>query len=278
MGRPARPERRRSSRSPSAPRSADRRAGSPDCQLRRLGVGFFHDDSGRDLGRGQAASEAGFGSISEVVRRVRRRPAESAVRAGLGSRTARHSRARGSPRSPVWPHARTVTHYANPRFWRCHRALPLEIRQLADRNYKLLKANPGHRSLQFKQVGQDLRSVRVGLHHRALGVATGTDLIWFWIGSHAEYQKPSPGAARRRSLHPPLARTGGQRLEQAARGSNRHDASRAINVPYGPSRTPVAGARLELGSSGRRRWSLPQQGQLAGSFPRTARRADEGRA
>jgi hypothetical protein len=66
--------------------------------------------------------------------------------------------------------------------------LPLEVRQLADRNYRLLKANPGHRSLQFKQVGQ-YWSVRVGLHYRALGVATGADLVWFWIGSHAEYDK-----------------------------------------------------------------------------------------
>jgi hypothetical protein len=29
--------------------------------------------------------------------------------------------------------------------------------------------------------------VRVGLHHRALAVESGEDVIWFWIGSHAEY-------------------------------------------------------------------------------------------
>ena len=81
-----------------------------------------------------------------------------------------------------------MNHYANPRFWRCHRALPQEIRQLANRNYKLLKADPGHRSLQFKQVGQ-FWSVRVGLRYRALAVETGDDLVWFWIGAHAEYDR-----------------------------------------------------------------------------------------
>ena len=39
-----------------------------------------------------------------------------------------------------------MTHHANPRFWRCYRALPAEIRELADRNYEILKTNPNHGS------------------------------------------------------------------------------------------------------------------------------------
>jgi hypothetical protein len=31
--------------------------------------------------------------------------------------------------------------------------------------------------------------VRVGLNYRAVGVRDGQDVIWFWIGSHAEYDK-----------------------------------------------------------------------------------------
>jgi hypothetical protein len=42
--------------------------------------------------------------------------------------------------------------------------------------------------LQFKKVGR-FWSVRVGLHYRALAVEHGADLIWFWIGSHADYDK-----------------------------------------------------------------------------------------
>jgi hypothetical protein len=29
----------------------------------------------------------------------------------------------------------------------------------------------------------------VGLHYRALAVEDGADLIWFWIGTHAEYDR-----------------------------------------------------------------------------------------
>jgi hypothetical protein len=32
-------------------------------------------------------------------------------------------------------------------------------------------------------------SVRIGLHYRALGLKEDDTIIWFWIGSHAEYDK-----------------------------------------------------------------------------------------
>lgn len=81
-----------------------------------------------------------------------------------------------------------MKHQANPRFWRCYRGLPKEVRELADRNYALLKADPSHGSLHFKKIGE-LWSVRVGLHYRALATDVEDDLVWFWIGSHAEYDK-----------------------------------------------------------------------------------------
>jgi hypothetical protein len=81
-----------------------------------------------------------------------------------------------------------VKHFATPDFWACHRALPAAVRALADKNFELLKADPRHPSLHFKKVG-DLWSARVGLHHRALAVADGEDLVWFWIGSHAGYDR-----------------------------------------------------------------------------------------
>lgn len=79
-----------------------------------------------------------------------------------------------------------MTHHASPRFWRCYRGVPKEIRELADRNYGLLKADPTHRSLHLKKIGA-VWSVRVGLHYRALATEAESDLVWFWIGSHAEY-------------------------------------------------------------------------------------------
>jgi len=79
-----------------------------------------------------------------------------------------------------------MRHFASPAFWEAYRKLPERVRALADKNYALLKDNPQHPSLHFKKVGR-FRSVRVGMHHRALAVETGDDLLWFWIGSHSDY-------------------------------------------------------------------------------------------
>ena len=69
-------------------------------------------------------------------------------------------------------------------------ALPQEIQKLARNNYKLLKENPAHPSLGFKPVSRNrYYSVRVGLHYRAIGVPVPDGVQWFWIGSHAEYDK-----------------------------------------------------------------------------------------
>jgi hypothetical protein len=79
-----------------------------------------------------------------------------------------------------------MKHLASPAFWAEYRQLPIAIRDLADRNFALLKENPRHPSLHFKKVG-DLWSVRVGLRYRALAVEIDDNLLWFWIGSHAAY-------------------------------------------------------------------------------------------
>jgi hypothetical protein len=81
-----------------------------------------------------------------------------------------------------------LRHQAVSRFWLAYDQLPGEIRQLADQNFELLKQNPRHPSLHFKKVGR-YWSVRVGLYYRALGVETEEGVAWFWIGSHAEYDK-----------------------------------------------------------------------------------------
>jgi len=83
-----------------------------------------------------------------------------------------------------------LKHQATDTFWTCYEALPSHIREQADRNFALLKANPAHPSLQLKPVGR-FWSARVGLSWRALAVRdpeTET-LVWFWIGSHAEYDR-----------------------------------------------------------------------------------------
>jgi hypothetical protein len=83
---------------------------------------------------------------------------------------------------------KTLIHHASPRFWDCYSRLPATIQQLADDNFDLLKLNSHHPSLHFKQIGQ-FWSVRVGFRYRALGVAVPDGIVWFWIGSHSDYDR-----------------------------------------------------------------------------------------
>jgi hypothetical protein len=79
-----------------------------------------------------------------------------------------------------------MRHFASGAFWKAYGKLPEPVRALADKNYALLKENPQHPSLRFKKVGR-FWSVRVGLRYRALAVEADDDLVWFWVGSHADY-------------------------------------------------------------------------------------------
>ena len=84
-----------------------------------------------------------------------------------------------------------MKHFALPRFWRHYGALPEQVKRVADRHFKQLKANPYHPSLHFKKVGRrkQLWSVRVGEHYRALGRDKPEGVVWFWIGTHGDYDK-----------------------------------------------------------------------------------------
>mgnify|MGYP005814256571 FL=1 len=50
--------------------------------------------------------------------------------------------------------------------------------------------NPAHPSLRFKKVHPKLPifSARVDLDWRAVGVLESDTLVWFWVGSHAQYE------------------------------------------------------------------------------------------
>jgi len=81
-----------------------------------------------------------------------------------------------------------LKHYASSRFWALYEALPAHIRGVTDKNFALLKADPRHPSLHFKRIGS-LWSVRVGDRYRALGTDVDDGVMWFWIGTHAEYDR-----------------------------------------------------------------------------------------
>ena len=69
--------------------------------------------------------------------------------------------------------------------------LPDAVQLRADRAYQLFRQNPSHPGLNFKKVDEEnnIYSARVGLGYRALGQMEGGDIVWFWIGPHAEHDK-----------------------------------------------------------------------------------------
>ena len=76
----------------------------------------------------------------------------------------------------------------SPDFRKLFEILPEEIQSLAAEKYKLWKSNPRHPSLHFKPVGK-YWSVRINREYRALCVRAGETFIWFWIGTHSDYNK-----------------------------------------------------------------------------------------
>jgi hypothetical protein len=81
-----------------------------------------------------------------------------------------------------------MKHFAAESFWQRYDALPTAIREVADKNFRLLKTDPKHPSLQFKKVGR-LWSARVGRNYRALAIEELEAFVWFWIGTHADYDQ-----------------------------------------------------------------------------------------
>ena len=62
-----------------------------------------------------------------------------------------------------------MPHKATSRFWNAFNSLPLEIQEIAKKNFELLKTKPSHPSLNLKKIGK-FWSVRVGIYYRALAI------------------------------------------------------------------------------------------------------------
>lgn len=81
--------------------------------------------------------------------------------------------------------------HTTERFRKMLQQLPEQIRRQAREAYKLFKQNPYHPSLRFKQIHptKPVYSVRINIDYRAVGTRDGDEIVWFWIGSHTEYEK-----------------------------------------------------------------------------------------
>lgn len=77
---------------------------------------------------------------------------------------------------------------ATPRFWKLFSRLPIEVQDLAAEKYGLFKRNPFHPSLGFQEKGR-VWTVEIGRSYHAIGLRTGDQMTWFWIGSHEDYNR-----------------------------------------------------------------------------------------
>ncbi|HBC42326.1 MAG: hypothetical protein IM542_03730 [Pseudanabaena sp. M165S2SP1A06QC] len=69
--------------------------------------------------------------------------------------------------------------------------LPIDIQEKANDAYLQFQQNVNHPSLRFKKVHSSLPiySVRITKNYRAVGQLDEDVVIWFWVGSHREYEK-----------------------------------------------------------------------------------------
>lgn len=81
--------------------------------------------------------------------------------------------------------------FTTKRFRDAYAVLPEHIKQLTLKYYKVWQTDTSHPSLHYKQIHNTklIYSARVGISYRVLGVQQNNEMIWFWIGSHNDYDK-----------------------------------------------------------------------------------------
>ena len=74
-------------------------------------------------------------------------------------------------------------------FWKCYEELPGEIKSEARKAYKNFKKNPYHPGLHFKRIHSTraIFSLKITKDYRAIGIERDRQILWFWIGSHGDY-------------------------------------------------------------------------------------------
>lgn len=79
--------------------------------------------------------------------------------------------------------------HAPAEFWCYYDRLPAQIQKLAARTFRMFQQDPWYPALHFKPIKRDIWAVRVGDHYRALAKRRPDGWMWFWIGTHEEYNK-----------------------------------------------------------------------------------------
>ncbi|MYB93309.1 hypothetical protein F4054_00470 [Candidatus Poribacteria bacterium] len=81
-----------------------------------------------------------------------------------------------------------MEHILDDDFWDAYAELPPNVQRRVPQKFQLLRQNARHPSLRFKKVG-DLWAIRVSRGYRALARQEEGDFIWFWVGTHSEYER-----------------------------------------------------------------------------------------
>jgi hypothetical protein len=79
-------------------------------------------------------------------------------------------------------------------FWKLYGALPDAVRRDAREAFRCFGDNPAHPGLSFERLRSrpDSWSARVSRDYRAVGRKEGDSIVWYWIGSHADFDKKFP--------------------------------------------------------------------------------------
>ena len=77
------------------------------------------------------------------------------------------------------------------RFRKCFKKLPPDIQSKARKSFNVWQNNPNHKSIKFKKIHskKEIFSIRITIGYRALGIISDEEMIWFWIGSHSDYDR-----------------------------------------------------------------------------------------
>jgi plasmid maintenance system killer protein len=74
-------------------------------------------------------------------------------------------------------------------FRKMYADLPKQVQEQTRKAYLQFKQDSSYPSLRFKKIHPKLPiySARINKNYRAVGQLEGDTAIWFWIGSHSEY-------------------------------------------------------------------------------------------
>jgi len=78
---------------------------------------------------------------------------------------------------------------ATPQFRKQLAKLPKQVKQAASKQFRLWSTDPEHPSLNFKPLRSTHWSVRITRDYRAVARIRGDEVVWIFIGSHADYDE-----------------------------------------------------------------------------------------